>query len=329
MSSLLRKLAATGSIPEQVASTAWRGVSESALRDRGDRLYGTQLIPGFEETAAERVFILPDRKTYREQVARGEREPAPNIGEARSDMYNAKRAISFLSKVSRMISMEADDGDFERYEVKDGNPEGRDYSDIRDRDIQTGLDIAWKSHETFAPGSDTPSVSGENPTLQRRPQEQKYASTAVQSYADLSRLAKLYADRIKSAVQSENVVEGEDEYPDAGGSRAELTDSQQERAVSERFDAVEHYAPSGEEAHNGTVFQWSEHNKIGSVLPPNREWVEDEEARGLPQWPDVDNDSRDSGQGDEPTSRAWAEHDSFEVTDMPSADAQGNPGPSP
>ena len=157
-----------------------------------------------------------------------------------------------------------------------------------------------------------PEPSGKNPILERGPRESKSA-----------------AMRLKHALQTSNSLEHSLQRRGYNPEHAELTDEQQAREVGEAHDAVQFHNPhSPEGGRAGEIFQRDGSEKASADFSPDPKFVEDEESRGLPQWPDIFNDSRDAGQGDEPTSRAWAEHDSFRVTDMPNVENQGNPGPS-
>jgi hypothetical protein len=311
MARLLRKLAQIAGT--DLITSAWRDVSDSALQRGGARLYDAPLIPGFDETRADRILMLPSREAYNAQIARGESPRyESDLGEAKDDVTAAKRGIRMLSKISAsLLSMDGEDGDFRGYSVDDYNTFARDYSAQRERDNQTGIDLAFSSNEAIDAGSSTPSVSGRNPVLGSGPRESKEAW-------------------VKRALQSASSTEEVSDYPSNAAPHAEITDPQQSRRIGEAHDALQFYAPMSPEGGTaGPVFEWSAQSKMSSAdFTPDTPIDEDDEARGLSQWPHVLNDSRQAGQGDEPTSTAWGQHDSFNSATHPSVDSSGNPGPS-
>jgi hypothetical protein len=251
---------------------------------------------------------------------------------SRGEPVSGRRLIGMLAKHASAIARAADDGEFGRYVVKDHTTMERDYSAQRDRDNKQGIDDAWSTSglDTF---SDTPPTSGQNNSLQNASPGPKYAGTLdeiAKQFADRIRAAA-FRDRLKQAVQSGASLEGQDDYPNQAMGHAELTDAQQARGISEAHDALEFYAPqSAEGGSAGEIFQrdGKEKSATSADFTPDTPFVEDSEARGLPARPRVLNDSRQAGQGEEPTARAWAEHEGFNSTSLTSVDSSGNPGPS-
>ncbi len=319
MTRLLRKLAQM-SAHEALAASVWDQVSRDALARRGPAIYEMPLVPGFEETRADRILSIPEEEEYYAQMAQGygpRPSGAARLQETGQDIARTRKTLRMLRKLSSAWGQGADDEDVRRYAVKDTNPSGRDYSAQRERDIQTGLDSTWTSHETFTPGSESPLVSGKNPILERGPRWSKEGHAALRDAVH----------RLKQALQVAARKEDGSSYNQDRYEHAELTDEQQQREISDAFDPLPHYAPHSPEGTVGNpIFVRSAKTAEGPDFTEEAGVVEDDDSRGLSQWPYVLNDSRDAPRTNH-TSRAWAEHDSFDVGDALQIDPMGNPGP--
>lgn len=151
------------------AETAWRKISDRVLQSRGPETYSSPLVPGFDELKAEDFLMLPSKDQYEEQVAAGEVPRYVQENEAlerKGNLAKAKRLATQLAKLSYDISWEFAKEPY----LSDTSPEGRNYSNARERHKSTGVDIAWEGNEEQAPGSEMEEPSRLNPTLKGGPQ---------------------------------------------------------------------------------------------------------------------------------------------------------------
>jgi len=107
------------------------------MSDPFEKLWDGPLIPGFEETD------LDDESDSEKTM------------EAKSGLAKARRVVSFLAKLSSSDLWEYAPGVSRPYAA--GSAQEK-------KDVKSGIDSAWQSHEEFAPGSKEPEPSFTSPS---------------------------------------------------------------------------------------------------------------------------------------------------------------------
>jgi hypothetical protein len=153
------------SVAKQPGTDVWRRLSDKVLQDRGAATYYAPLIPGFEDTMASNILMVPSEETYQEQVARGEtphyvqHDP---FREAKKDGLTARRTIRAVSKIAMAVSWEASR---RPYAASNTNPTDGVYNPEEEFDNAAGVESAWRGLNDRGQASDTAEPPVSNSTL--------------------------------------------------------------------------------------------------------------------------------------------------------------------
>jgi len=149
--SFRRKLAASllADLLAAPAENAWVGISENLRAVEGPGIYERELIPGFTSTRGESLLW----KNPEEEAEESMEEKARN--------RKLKKMLLTMGKVGSEYSAMGGDpwqyGHASQHYFKETNPPGRDYSERRERDNQSGAELAWDQvGESFYRDSDVP-----------------------------------------------------------------------------------------------------------------------------------------------------------------------------
>ena len=153
------------SVAKQPGTDVWRRLSDKVLQSRGPATYQTPLVPGFEETMATNLLMVPSEEKYYEQVSRGEtphyvqHDP---FREAKRDGLHARRVINAVSKVAMAVSWEASR---RPYITRSSNPPDGVYSAEAEADNEDGVASVWRGLDDRGQGSATAEPAMQNATL--------------------------------------------------------------------------------------------------------------------------------------------------------------------
>jgi hypothetical protein len=116
------------------AEDVWRDLSLAMYEAQGPGVYEASLIPGFPETQGMNVLWGGDAYD-------GEVEETEDERSNKKKAKKGKRVAGWLKKLSSE-SWKYEEGGRQQY-WEDPNPQGREYSLRRERDNESGTQIAW------------------------------------------------------------------------------------------------------------------------------------------------------------------------------------------